>query len=257
MNRRCDARTRSQRGAPASDLAARRPARRRGVPRSSTGSAAAGQSWWQMLPLGPPDEHGSPYTLRLGVRGLARAARRARTRRSSAAEPDAFAARHAFWVGDWARVRGRRRGRRPGALRARVGRAARVRGGARRAADRRPADLRRARRRRPRAPTRSCSSDGVVAGAPPDALSATASSGATRSTTGTALRSDAATAGGSSASGGRSSSSTWCGSTTSAASSPTGRCRRAPRRRSTAVAARARAASVFDAVAARARRRCP
>ena len=23
--------------------------------------AAAGQSWWQVLPLGPPDEHGSPY----------------------------------------------------------------------------------------------------------------------------------------------------------------------------------------------------
>jgi 4-alpha-glucanotransferase len=23
--------------------------------------AAAGQSWWQMLPLGPPDEFGSPY----------------------------------------------------------------------------------------------------------------------------------------------------------------------------------------------------
>ena len=23
--------------------------------------AAAGQSWWQILPLGPPDEHGSPY----------------------------------------------------------------------------------------------------------------------------------------------------------------------------------------------------
>ena len=23
--------------------------------------AAAGQSWWQMLPLGPPDETGSPY----------------------------------------------------------------------------------------------------------------------------------------------------------------------------------------------------
>ncbi len=23
--------------------------------------AAAGQSWWQMLPLGPPDQHGSPY----------------------------------------------------------------------------------------------------------------------------------------------------------------------------------------------------
>ena len=23
--------------------------------------ADAGQSWWQMLPLGPPDRHGSPY----------------------------------------------------------------------------------------------------------------------------------------------------------------------------------------------------
>ena len=23
--------------------------------------AAAGQSWWQVLPLGPPDEFGSPY----------------------------------------------------------------------------------------------------------------------------------------------------------------------------------------------------
>src|SRR3954467_1752251 len=23
--------------------------------------ADAGQTWWQMLPLGPPDEHGSPY----------------------------------------------------------------------------------------------------------------------------------------------------------------------------------------------------
>src|SRR4051795_12243302 len=23
--------------------------------------AEAGQTWWQMLPLGPPDEHGSPY----------------------------------------------------------------------------------------------------------------------------------------------------------------------------------------------------
>ena len=23
--------------------------------------AAAGQSWWQILPLGPPDETGSPY----------------------------------------------------------------------------------------------------------------------------------------------------------------------------------------------------
>src|SRR5207237_175454 len=26
--------------------------------------AAAGQSWWSLLPLGPPDEHGSPYAAR-------------------------------------------------------------------------------------------------------------------------------------------------------------------------------------------------
>jgi 4-alpha-glucanotransferase len=63
--------------------------------------AAAGQSWWQILPLGPPDESGSPY------------------RASSAfacwdgflAQPDApvataelesFARRHPFWIGGWA-----------------------------------------------------------------------------------------------------------------------------------------------------------
>ena len=26
--------------------------------------AAAGQSWWQVLPLGPPDRYGSPYKAR-------------------------------------------------------------------------------------------------------------------------------------------------------------------------------------------------
>ncbi len=26
--------------------------------------AEAGQSWWQMLPLGPPDRYGSPYKAR-------------------------------------------------------------------------------------------------------------------------------------------------------------------------------------------------
>src|SRR5712691_7184995 len=67
--------------------------------------AAAGQSWWQVLPLGPPDEFGSPY------------------RPSSAfaaspellAEPHApvsrdeledFVARHPYWSGDWARFAG-------------------------------------------------------------------------------------------------------------------------------------------------------
>jgi 4-alpha-glucanotransferase len=69
--------------------------------------AAAGQSWWQILPLGPPDEHGSPY------------------RSSSAfacwegllAEPDApvsepeierFVARNRYWVEDWVDFAGER-----------------------------------------------------------------------------------------------------------------------------------------------------
>jgi 4-alpha-glucanotransferase len=70
---------------------------------------AAGQSWWQVLPLGPPDEFGSPY----------------RTESAFAAsphllaEPDApvspdeiegFVARHPYWTGDWARFAG------PGAI---------------------------------------------------------------------------------------------------------------------------------------------
>ena len=44
--------------------------------------AAAGQSWWQVLPLGPPDEFGSPYRVAVGVRGLARSSSPSRTRGS-------------------------------------------------------------------------------------------------------------------------------------------------------------------------------
>ncbi|HEX2084506.1 MAG TPA: 4-alpha-glucanotransferase [Solirubrobacteraceae bacterium] len=62
--------------------------------------AAAGQSWWQMLPLGPPDEHGSPY----------KSASAFAASPHLLAEPDApvsdaerraFRAREAFWIGDW------------------------------------------------------------------------------------------------------------------------------------------------------------
>jgi len=67
--------------------------------------AAAGQSWWQVLPLGPPDEFGSPY----------------RTSSAFAASPELlaephapvsrdeledFVARHPYWSGDWARFAG-------------------------------------------------------------------------------------------------------------------------------------------------------
>jgi 4-alpha-glucanotransferase len=62
--------------------------------------AAAGQGWWQVLPLGPPDEHRSPYKARSAFAadpGLL-------------AEPDApvtgserraFRERHAYWAADW------------------------------------------------------------------------------------------------------------------------------------------------------------
>jgi 4-alpha-glucanotransferase len=63
--------------------------------------AAAGQSWWQMLPLGPPDRHHSPYKSRSAFAawpGLL-AGRRAPV---SASELLDFRERHAYWVEDWA-----------------------------------------------------------------------------------------------------------------------------------------------------------
>src|SRR5919106_1082867 len=57
--------------------------------------AAAGQSWWQVLPLGPPDEHGSPYasgSAFAGWEGLL-AAPRARVTRLERRE---FLERHAY-----------------------------------------------------------------------------------------------------------------------------------------------------------------
>ena len=70
--------------------------------------AAAGQSWWQMLPLGPPDRSHSPYKARSAFaawRGLLADPRAA----VSAAEEDAFRARHPYWIGDWERIAGGRR----------------------------------------------------------------------------------------------------------------------------------------------------
>jgi 4-alpha-glucanotransferase len=61
----------------------------------------AAQSWWQVLPLGPPDETGSPYAARSAFAASA----------ALLAEPDApvsreeiesFVARHPFWSADWA-----------------------------------------------------------------------------------------------------------------------------------------------------------
>jgi len=68
--------------------------------------AAAGQSWWQMLPLGPPDEFGSPYRTTSAFAAWP----------GLLAEPEApvapaeledFVARHPFWIAEWARFAGR------------------------------------------------------------------------------------------------------------------------------------------------------
>ena len=67
--------------------------------------AAAGQSWWQVLPLGPPDEYGSPYRAASAFAGWP----------GLLAEPDApvsadeletFVARQGFWIGGWAAYAG-------------------------------------------------------------------------------------------------------------------------------------------------------
>jgi 4-alpha-glucanotransferase len=66
---------------------------------------AAGQSWWQVLPLGPPDELGSPYTSSSGFAswsGLLAEPKAAVSDR----EVSAFRRRQAYWIGDWERFAG-------------------------------------------------------------------------------------------------------------------------------------------------------
>jgi 4-alpha-glucanotransferase len=67
--------------------------------------AAAGQTWWEVLPLGPPDDDGSPYmspsAFALWPELLA--SPRARV---SQKEIDAFRERQAYWIDDWERFAG-------------------------------------------------------------------------------------------------------------------------------------------------------
>ena len=66
---------------------------------------AAGQSWWQVLPLGPPDGVGSPY-----ASSSAFAAWSGFLAEPDAtvtdAELDAFRQENAYWIGDWERAGG-------------------------------------------------------------------------------------------------------------------------------------------------------
>jgi 4-alpha-glucanotransferase len=67
--------------------------------------AAAGQSWWQMLPLGPPDEFGSPYRSPSAFAASSQLLARPDAR-VTAGEVEEFVARHPFWTGGWARYAG-------------------------------------------------------------------------------------------------------------------------------------------------------
>jgi 4-alpha-glucanotransferase len=67
--------------------------------------AAAGQSWWQMLPLGPPDEFDSPYRSPSAFAASAQVLARPEARVTAAAVED-FVARHPYWAGGWARFAG-------------------------------------------------------------------------------------------------------------------------------------------------------
>ena len=66
---------------------------------------AAGQSWWQMLPLGPPDEFGSPYRSPSAFAGSPRLLAEPK---APVSEPEVedFVARHPAWADGWARFAG-------------------------------------------------------------------------------------------------------------------------------------------------------
>src|SRR3954454_1664515 len=65
----------------------------------------AGQSWWQMLPPGPPDRSGSPYTSTSAFAGWPELLADP-SAPVGPAESAAFRAAHAFWIADWERFGG-------------------------------------------------------------------------------------------------------------------------------------------------------
>jgi 4-alpha-glucanotransferase len=70
--------------------------------------AAAGQSYWQILPLNPPDRHGSPYRSSSAFACWPALLERPRAP-VSASDEEQFRAREAYWIGDWERYAGGRR----------------------------------------------------------------------------------------------------------------------------------------------------
>jgi 4-alpha-glucanotransferase len=68
--------------------------------------ADAGQRWWQVLPLSPPDRHGSPYKASSAFAGWPGLLADPRAPVSKSEELD-FREREAAWIEDWARYAGR------------------------------------------------------------------------------------------------------------------------------------------------------
>jgi 4-alpha-glucanotransferase len=64
--------------------------------------AAAGQTWWQMLPLSPPDRYGSPYKAKSAFAASPALLADPRAAVSASDELD-FRERNAYWVDDWVR----------------------------------------------------------------------------------------------------------------------------------------------------------
>lgn len=69
--------------------------------------AAAGQSWWQVLPLGPPDAVGSPYASSSAFAASPKLLADPRARVGEA-EIEEFVSVHPFWASDWAAFAGPR-----------------------------------------------------------------------------------------------------------------------------------------------------
>ena len=67
--------------------------------------AEAGQSYWQVLPLGPPDDFGSPYAALSAFAGWSGLLADPEAKVSARAEAD-FRRRHAYWIDEWAEYSG-------------------------------------------------------------------------------------------------------------------------------------------------------
>jgi len=68
--------------------------------------ADAGQTWWQVLPLGPPDRHRSPYKARSAFAAWPRLLAEPAAPVSKSEELE-FRERNAYWIGDWEGFSGR------------------------------------------------------------------------------------------------------------------------------------------------------